>query len=170
MLTRVAQDAERALEAVEQTEGLLDDEQTKVAHDLLRELIGQDFDVDQDGVPRLHRGTRSDRVISTVDPEMRHGRKSSQTRFDGYKLAAAATNTNEPLITAVHVAPAGESDGPQAKHLIDTMAPDRIRGGFWATPRTATGRCAPNSRSEACRCSPPSRSASSTMSWASRSL
>jgi hypothetical protein len=119
MLTRVAEDAELALEAVERADGLLEDEQVKAAHTLLRELIGQDFDIDSDGVPRLHQGTRSGRIISTVDPEMRHGRKSSQTRFDGYKLSAAATNTSAPLITAVHVAPAGETDGPQAKHLID---------------------------------------------------
>jgi hypothetical protein len=128
MLTRVAQDAERALEAVEQAEGLLDDELVKAAHDLLRELIGQDFDIDSDGIPRLHRGTRSDRIISTVDTEMRHGRKSSQTRFDGYKLSVAATSDSESLITAVHVAPAGESDGPRAKHLIDGQPPDRRPG------------------------------------------
>lgn len=132
MLTRVAQDAERALAAVEQAEGLLDDEAVKAAHTLLRELIGQDFDIDQDGVPRLHRGTRSDRIISTVDPEMRHGRKSSQSRFDGYKLSAAATNGSEPLILAVHVSQAGEQDGPQAKHLIDAQPlgrrPQRVLG------------------------------------------
>ena len=57
MLTRVAQDAERALLAVERAEGLLGDERVAEAHRLLRELIGQDFDVDEDGVPRLHRGT-----------------------------------------------------------------------------------------------------------------
>lgn len=132
MLTRVAQDAERALQAVEQAQGLFSDEAIQAAHGLLRELIGQDFDVDEDGVPRLHRGTRRDRIISTVDPEMRHGRKSSQTRFDGYKLSAAATNTAEPLITAVDVAPAGESDGPQAKKLIDAQPeqqrPARVLG------------------------------------------
>ena len=128
MLTRVAQDAERALKAVERAEGLLDDDGVKAAHDLLRELIGQDFDIDQDGVPRLHRGTRGDRIISTVDPEMRHGRKSSQQRFDGYKLHAAATNSSEPLITAVHISPAGETDGPQAKHLIDAQPPARRPG------------------------------------------
>jgi Transposase DDE domain/Transposase domain (DUF772) len=132
MLTRVAQDAERALEAVEQADGLLEDELVKAAHDLLRELIGQDFEIDQDGVPRLHRGTRSDRIISTVDTEMRHGRKSSQQRFDGYKLSAAASTGSEPLILAVHVSPAGETDGPQAKHLIDsqppTQRPERILG------------------------------------------
>jgi hypothetical protein len=132
MLTRVAQDAERALAAVEQADGLMDDEHVKAAHQLLRELIGQDFDIDDDGVPCLHRGTRSDRIISTIDPEMRHGRKSSQQRFDGYKLSAAATNGSEPLITSVHVSPAGESDGQQAKHLIDSQPaarrPERILG------------------------------------------
>jgi hypothetical protein len=125
MLTRVAQDAERALASVERADGLLDDDAVKMAHGLLRELVGQDFDIDSDGIPRLHRGTRSDRIISTVDPEMRHGRKSRQTRFDGYKLSASATSGNEPLITAVHVAPGGEADGSQAKHLIDAMTPDR---------------------------------------------
>ena len=132
MLTRIAEDAERALQAVEQADGLLEEEAVKTAHDLLRELIGQDFELDDDGVPRLHRGTRSGRIISTVDTEMRHGRKSSQTRFDGYKLTAAATNTETPLITAVDVAPAGETDGPQAKHLIDGQPehrrPPRVLG------------------------------------------
>jgi transposase len=124
MLTRVAQDAQRALLAVEQADGLLEDEQVKAAYELLGELIGQDFDVDQDGVPRLHRGTRPGRIISTIDPEMQHGRKSSSQRFDGYKLSAAVSNTSEPLIMAVHVAPGGESDGPQAKHLIDQQPPE----------------------------------------------
>jgi transposase len=126
MLTRVAQDAERALQAVEQAGGLLEDEAVAEAHRLLRDLVGQDFDVDEDGVPRLHRGTRPERVISTVDPQMRHGRKSSQTRFDGYKLSASATNTAEPLICAVDVCPADETDGPQAKQLIDAQ-PERRR-------------------------------------------
>jgi hypothetical protein len=121
MLTRVAQDAERALRAVQHADGLLGDERVADAHALLRELIGQDFDVDDDGIPRLHQGTRAGRIVSTVDPEMRHGRKSSQQRFDGYKLSATATNTAEPLITAVDVAPACEQDGPQAAPLIDAQ-------------------------------------------------
>jgi transposase len=132
MLTRVAQDAERALAAVERAGGLLDEKRVAEAHRLLRELIGQDFDVDSDGIPRLHRGTRTDRIISTADPEMRHGRKSQHQRFDGYKLSAAATNTSQPLLTAVDVAPASEQDGPQAPALIDLqpaqLRPERILG------------------------------------------
>ena len=132
MLTRVAMDAQRALCAVEQADGLLDQEPVKDAYELLGELIGQDFDVDDDDVPRLHKGTRSGRIISTVDREMQHGRKSSSQRFDGFKLSAAVSNTSVPLITAVHVAPGGEADGPQAKHLIDAQPaeqrPHRIVG------------------------------------------
>ena len=132
MLTRVAEDAERALRAVEQADGLLDTDAVAEARRLLRELVGQDFDIDQDGVPRLHRGTRADRMVSVVDPEMRHGRKSQHQRFDGYKLSAAATDTDEPLITAVVVAPANEPDGLHAVQLIDAQPaarrPRRVLG------------------------------------------
>ena len=126
MLTRVAQDAERALRAVEQADGLLSDQQVAAAHKLLRELVGQDFDVDDDGVPRLHRGTRSGRILSVHDTEMRHGRKSQHQRFDGYKLSAAATDTPEPLITAIEVAPGCEQDGPQARPLVEQQ-PEQLR-------------------------------------------
>src|SRR3954452_2438660 len=125
MLTSVAQDAERALRAVEEADGVLADERVCDAHRLLRELVGQDFDIDIDGIPRLYRGTRADRIISTVDPQMRHGRKSQHQRFDGYKLSATATNSDAPLITAVNVAPASEQDGPQAKHLIEAQPAER---------------------------------------------
>jgi transposase len=132
MLSRVAEDAERALRAVGEAEGLLADETVAEAHRLLRELVGQDFDLDDDGVPRLHRGTRSGRVLSVHDTEMRHGRKSESQRFDGYKLSAMATNNAQPLITSVSVAPASEQDGPQAPGLIDSQPearrPERILG------------------------------------------
>jgi hypothetical protein len=82
MLTRVAVDAERALQGVEHADGLLDDEAVAAARTLLRDLIGQDFEIGDDGIPRLHRGTAAGRIISTVDPEMRHGRKSQHQRFE----------------------------------------------------------------------------------------
>src|SRR4051794_11797235 len=53
------------------------------------------------------------------------GRKSKSQRFDGYKLSAAATDTAEPLITAVEVAPANEPDGAAAAALIDAQPPAR---------------------------------------------
>jgi DDE family transposase/transposase-like protein DUF772 len=132
LLTRVAEDAERALRAVERAEGLLAEEAVEDAHALLRELVGQDFDIDEDGIPRLHRGTRQDRILSVHDGEMRHGRKSRSQRFDGYKLHAAATNSEVPLITAVELAPANEQDGPRARALVEQQPearrPERLLG------------------------------------------
>jgi Transposase DDE domain len=94
-------------------------------------------------VPRLHRGTRQDRILSTVDTEMRHGRKSQHQRFDDYKLHAAATNSKQPLITAVEVAPANEQDGPHAAALVDAQPkerrPERLLGDT-AWDRTGEGR------------------------------
>jgi hypothetical protein len=117
----------------------LADEQVEAAHKLLRELVGQDFDVDEGGVPRLHRGTRSGRILSVHDTEMRHGRKSEHQRFDGYKLSAAATNTEEPLITAVEVAPASEQDGPQARPLVEQQPAERRPGRVVGDTAYGTG-------------------------------
>jgi hypothetical protein len=68
----------------------------------------------------------------TVDPEMRHGRKSSSQRFDGYKIHAAVSNCEVPLITAVEVTAASEQDGPQASGLVDQQPghrrPQRLLG------------------------------------------
>jgi hypothetical protein len=70
---------------------------------------------------------------------MRHGRKSQHQRFDGFKLSAAVTNTPEPLITAVEVAPASEQDGPQAKRLIDAQAEHRRPGRVLGDTAYGTG-------------------------------
>jgi len=51
----------------------------------LRALRAQDLEPDPAGGTRIRRGVAKDRQISITDPEMRHGRKSSATRFDGYK-------------------------------------------------------------------------------------
>lgn len=132
MLTRVAKDAERALRAVEQTSELIDSEEVREAARLLRELIGQDFEVDSDGVPRLRRKAGRGRIISAHDPDMRTGHKPKFGRFAGYKLHAAVTNTEQPLICSVEVGDAGGHDGAHAKELIDVqtagLRPERILG------------------------------------------
>ncbi len=92
MLSEVATDAERALRAVEEA-GLLDAPDVAEAFRLLREIVGQDLVVDQDDVPRLRRGVAPGRILSVVDPEMRHGRKSGAVRFDGDKIHAAGRPT-----------------------------------------------------------------------------
>ena len=52
------------------------------AAELLARVVGQDLEQTRDGVFRIIRGTARDRVISTVDPDARHGHKSSARGFD----------------------------------------------------------------------------------------
>ena len=52
---------------------------------LLERLVEQDIAVREDGQAQLRRGVAKDRIVSVHDPEMRHGRKSKRTRFDGHK-------------------------------------------------------------------------------------
>ena len=55
------------------------------AAELLASVTGQDLDEGEDGVFRIARRVAKDRVISTVDPDARHGHKTSAWGFDGYK-------------------------------------------------------------------------------------
>ncbi len=55
------------------------------AGELLATVLGQDLAETPDGVFLIARRVTPDRVISTVDPQARHGRKSSAHGFDGYK-------------------------------------------------------------------------------------
>lgn len=132
MLTRVARDAERALRAVEQTPELISSAEVSEAARLLRELIGQDFEVDSGGIPRLRRKVSQGRIISGHDPEMRTGQKPKFGRFAGYKLHAAVSNSTRPLICSVEVGDAGGHDGAHAKELIDAQSaelrPEQILG------------------------------------------
>src|SRR5579875_2879843 len=52
---------------------------------LLLTVLGQDLEVREDGVFAIAHKVAFDRVISTVDPETRHGHKTSAHGFDGYK-------------------------------------------------------------------------------------
>jgi hypothetical protein len=52
---------------------------------LLATVLGQDLDEGADGIFRIARRVAKDRVISTVDPEARHGHKTSARGFDGFK-------------------------------------------------------------------------------------
>jgi hypothetical protein len=60
------------------------------AADVLALVAGQDVEEGQDGVFRIARKVARDRVISTVDTAARHGHKSRNRRFDGYKAHLSA--------------------------------------------------------------------------------
>ena len=90
---------------------------------LLATVLGQDLDVDAGGVFRIARRVAKDRVISTVDPEARHGHKTSRRGFDGYKGHIAADPDSE-IITATEVSAGNQGDAQTAADLITDLLPD----------------------------------------------
>jgi hypothetical protein len=90
---------------------------------LLATVLGQDLDPGVDGVFRIARRVAKDRVISTVDPEARHGHKTSARGFDGYKGHIAADPDSE-IITATEVSAGNQGDAQTAVDLIADLLPD----------------------------------------------
>jgi len=87
---------------------------------LLATVLGQDLQADGDGVFRIARRVAKDRVISTVDPDARHGRKTSARGFDGYK-GHAAVDPDSELVTGTRVTPGNVGDAAVAKDLIEDL-------------------------------------------------
>src|SRR5512147_658129 len=76
----------------------------------LQTLMAQDLEPDPTrGGTRVREGVAKDRQISLEDAEMRHGRKSSAKRFDGYKRHLAR-DIDEQLILAAETLPANTPD------------------------------------------------------------
>ena len=69
------------------------DERVAEAAALLATVTGQDIEETADGRFQLFEGTAPDRVISTVDPEARHGHKTAAHGLDGYKATWPPTPT-----------------------------------------------------------------------------
>jgi hypothetical protein len=103
-------------------DGLELDERVGKAARLLATVLGQDITEDDDGHFAIVRGTAADRVISTVDPETRHGHKTSAHGFDGYK-AHIAVDPDSEIITATTVTPGNSGDADPATHLLTDILP-----------------------------------------------
>jgi IS5 family transposase len=89
------------------------------AQRLLAELLAQDIDEEPEdgGGPGVRRGTAKDRIVSTTDPEMRHGHKSHSKGFEGYKAAIVA-ETESGVILATDVRAGNVHDREGAAELV----------------------------------------------------
>jgi hypothetical protein len=87
---------------------------------LLATVTGQDIEETPDGRFRIFEGTAPDRVISTVDPEARHGHKTAAHGFDGYK-AHVAVDPDWEVISAAEVSSAASGDAAVAPTLLDDL-------------------------------------------------
>ena len=70
-----------------------------------------------EGTWRIARRVAKDRVISTVDPEARHGHKSVSVRKDGFK-AHLALEPDTGIVTGAMITPANAPDGPSGVQLM----------------------------------------------------
>ena len=108
------EDAETALDlAVEQ----IDDDEVRYMGWLLTKILGDDLVVDDQGQAQIGKGTAKGRIISTTDPEMHHGRKSSAHLFNGFK-ASVSTDQHSELILDIADVTASGSDGT---HLLPVI-------------------------------------------------
>ena len=84
---------------------------------VLAAVAGQDLDEGDDGVFRIARRVAKDRVISTVDPEARHGHKTAARGFDGYK-GHVSVDPDSELICATAVTAGNVGDARAAGELL----------------------------------------------------
>jgi hypothetical protein len=134
LVSGLVNDALAVLAAVADME--LDAEQAEAAA-LLALVAGQDVEAgERPGSWRIARRVAHDRVISTVDPQARHARKSSAQRRDGYKAHVAA-EPETGLVTECGLTAATAPDGPTGS----SCSPASSRAWkSWATRPTAAGR------------------------------
>jgi Transposase DDE domain/Transposase domain (DUF772) len=90
---------------------------------LLATVTGQDIEETSDGRFRIFEGTAPDRVISTVDPQARHGHKTAAHGFDGYK-AHVAIDPDSEVICAAEVSTATTGDAVVGPMLLGEVASD----------------------------------------------
>ena len=84
---------------------------------LLASVVGQDLVVGVLWVFRIARRVAKDRVISTVDPDARHGHKTSARGFDGYK-GHVSVDPDSELIVATAVTAGNAGDATAAGELL----------------------------------------------------
>jgi hypothetical protein len=115
LVSGLVNDALAVLAAVADLE--LDGEQAEAVA-LLALVAGQDVEPgDRPGSWRIARRVAPDRVISTVDPQARHTRKTSAHKRDGYK-GHIATEPESGLVTECALAAANAPDGPTGVELL----------------------------------------------------
>jgi hypothetical protein len=94
---------------------------------LLATVLGQDLERDGDAL-RIARKVAADRVISTVDPEARHGHKTVRRSFDGYK-GHVAEDPDSEIITATEVTAGNAGDVEPAAGLLADILREPVPDG-----------------------------------------
>jgi hypothetical protein len=120
LVSGLVNDALAVLAAVGELD--LDAEQAEAAA-LLALVAGQDVEPgERPGSWQIARRVAKDRVISTVDPQARHARKTSAHKRDGYKGHIAA-EPETGLVTECALTAANAADGPTGVRMLTGEQP-----------------------------------------------
>jgi hypothetical protein len=93
------------------------DLRTRQAAELLATVLGQDLEQGDDDVFRIAHRVAENRVISTVDPETRHGHKTAARGFDGYK-GHISLDPDSEIIVATEVTAGNVGDAVPAAAML----------------------------------------------------
>jgi hypothetical protein len=93
---------------------------------LLAAVVGQDLEQAGDGSFQIARKVAADRTISTVDPDARHGHKTSARGFDGYK-GHASVDPDSELVMATTATAGNVGDAAAAPGLLAELV-DQVQG------------------------------------------
>jgi len=111
---------------------------------LLATVVGQDLEQSADGVFRVARRVAADRVISTVDPDARHGHKTAAHGFDGYK-GHISVDPDSEIIASSTVSAGNVADAAVAGELVEELVDHQPSGpepGDAKPAKTVYGDCA----------------------------
>ncbi|MEZ4240435.1 MAG: transposase [Myxococcota bacterium] len=145
LLTKEVRDADRLPRLVRRIKL---DAAAEEALEFLAKVAHQDVAQLPDGTYKIVRGTASGRIVSSQDPEARHGRKSESQPITGFKTHALATATSL-FVTGIDVTDASIHDSKPTPDLIDQataagLRPKRLLGdgayGTGANVRACAGK------------------------------
>lgn len=114
-LNELVQDAAALIEAVEASK-MVHSKKVQAPLELLRQILAQDIEQDtEDGDAKILEGG-TNRIISTNDPEARHGRKTSCRLVKGYKGHFIVSE--DEIVTGLAVTPANAPDTEPVDEIV----------------------------------------------------
>lgn len=119
-LTRLCRQLDKLMAWVSRHASTVKDEPLARYIEALTQVRTQDVEPRPDGGVQIRQGVAADRRISIEDPDMRHGRKSKNKRFNGFKQHVG-TDLDTELVLACAVTPANRPEEEAAPVLREDL-------------------------------------------------
>lgn len=110
-LVEIVKEAKKVIQKTERFE-----EPIKEKVEVLKRILGENIQEDEGNISRRN-GQVKDRIVNPVDPDARHGAKSDDKKFVGYKVNS--TMSEDGFITNINATHGNSYDGDLLLPLID---------------------------------------------------